>query len=114
VYIGRYEYRTADAFIKDFEVMKDNASKYNGTHSPISIEAAKIYDVVKSTIEANRDEFTSIEIAVKEQFNSGDKKRSRSTTPRDVDSSGNPASVTVDGFEQKVYLGNIKDTAFDD
>lgn len=26
----RYEYRTADAFLKDFELMKSNAIKFNG------------------------------------------------------------------------------------
>ena len=27
----RYEYRTADAFLKDFNLMKSNAIKFNGT-----------------------------------------------------------------------------------
>jgi hypothetical protein len=27
---SRYEYRTADSFVKDFELMKNNAIKFNG------------------------------------------------------------------------------------
>ncbi len=88
--------------------MKNNATKFNGFGSSIGTEATKIYEFVKSTIEANRDELTSIELAVEEQFNSGNKKRSRSNTPMSVETSGNPASVTVDGIEQRVYLGNLQ------
>ena len=88
--------------------MKNNAVKFNGFGSRIGTEATKIYEFVKSTIDANRDELTSIELAVEDQFNSGSKKRARSTTPRSVEASGNPASVTVDGIEQKVYLGNLQ------
>ena len=90
--------------------MKNNAIKFNGFGSRIGTEATKIYEFVKSTIDANRDELTSIELAVEEQFNnSGNKKRPRSTTPpRSVETSGNPASMTIDGIEQKVYLGNLQ------
>jgi len=108
--IQRYEYRTADAFIKDFEVMKNNAIKFNGFGHKIGIEAESIFNSVKSTIEANRAEFTSIEIAVDEQFNSGNRKRSRSVSPKfdKVETSGNPANVTLNGVQTKVYLGDLQ------
>ena len=32
-----YEYRTADAFVKDFELMKNNAVKFNGKLASVSI-----------------------------------------------------------------------------
>ena len=90
--------------------MKNNAIKFNGFGHKLSIEATKIFECVKSTIEANRSEFTSIEIAVDEQFNSGNRKRSRSTTPKfdKVETSGNPANVTLNGVQTKVYLGDLQ------
>ncbi len=88
--------------------MKNNAIKFNGYGSKLGNDATKIYEFVKRTIEANRDELTSIELAVEEQFNSGTKRRASSTTPRSAEASGNPASITVDGVERQVYLGNLK------
>ena len=92
--------------------MRKNAIDFNSYAHPIAVEASHIYDYVVSTIKSNRSEFNSIEIAVKEQFNStnsGSRKRSRSTTPISTDTVGNSASVVkVDGFEQKVYLGDLQ------
>jgi hypothetical protein len=107
LHLHRYKYHTADAFIHDFEIMKNNANKFNGFGHRISFEANKIYEFVKNNIEANRDEFKAIEITVDEQYSSN-RKRSRSTTPRHTETSGNPASVTVDGIEQQVFLGNLQ------
>jgi len=90
--------------------MKHNAIKFNGYNHIFAVEATKIHDFVKSTVEANRGDFTSMEIAVEEQFNSGLRKRPRSLTPKEVeDGIGNSASVvTVDGIEQRVYLGDLQ------
>ena len=88
--------------------MKNNALKFNGYGSRIGTDAERIYEDVKSMIDANRDELLEIELAVQEQFNSGGKKRARSTTPHSVEASGNPTSITVDGVKQKVHLGNLQ------
>ncbi len=110
--IKRYEYRTADAFIKDFELMRHNAIKFNGMGHHISQEATKIYEFVKSTIDANRDEFNAMEIAVEEQFNSNSK-RARSATPKQTDTVANSASVVnIEGVAQRIYLGDLQDPSF--
>jgi hypothetical protein len=61
-----FQYRTADLFLRDFEIMKANAIKFNGPTNPIALEAVAIYDYVKNQIESIRDELTSLEEEVNE------------------------------------------------
>jgi transcription initiation factor TFIID subunit 1 len=80
--IQKYEYRTADSFLKDFELMKSNAIKFNGPGAIISEEAATIYDQVKEKVEESRAELTHLEEAVDEQLNTKPKKRRKKGSPK--------------------------------
>ncbi len=73
--IQKYEYRTADAFLKDFDLMKSNAIKFNGAGALISEEAIAIYQIVKDKVDESRAELTHLEEAVQEQMSGKPKKR---------------------------------------
>lgn len=77
--INRYEYRTADSFVKDFELMKNNAVNFNGLGTPIANEGVAIYELVKEQVDANQSELKSMEDAVKEQFVKPKKKKKKKT-----------------------------------
>ena len=106
----RYEYRTVHAFVKDFELMKDNAVLFNGLGSTLGNEATAIYELVSATVEENREEFDALEVAVDEQMNSTKKRGSRASTPKlpSKIQAGKTASVTIDGFTTEVNLGDIQ------
>lgn len=70
-----YEYRSVDTLLRDFELMKNNAIKFNGEASPIAQEAVSIYNFVKDKVEAQRDELTALEVAVTDQMGSGERKQ---------------------------------------
>ena len=59
-----FQYRTADALLRDIELMKTNAVKFNGAANPIALEAVSIYEFVKNQIEGSRHELTPLEEAV--------------------------------------------------
>ena len=40
--IGRYEYKTADQLVKDFELMKNNAVKFNGKCLHVYVPGVKM------------------------------------------------------------------------
>jgi hypothetical protein len=61
-----FQYRKADAFLRDFEIMKGNAIKFNGPTNAIALEATAIYDFVKNQIESIRGELTPLEEEVDE------------------------------------------------
>jgi transcription initiation factor TFIID subunit 1 len=61
-----FQYRKADAFLRDFEIMKANAIKFNGPTNGIALEAIAIYDFVKNQIESIRGELTALEEEVEE------------------------------------------------
>jgi hypothetical protein len=61
-----FQYRKADVFLRDFEIMKANAIKFNGPTNAIALEAIAIYDFVKNQIESIRDELTALEEEVDE------------------------------------------------
>jgi Bromodomain len=61
-----HKYRTADALVKDFELMKNNAVRFNGAETPISAEAVEIFKFVKDQVEASRSEFNPLEEEVEE------------------------------------------------
>merc|ERR1719491_1009713 len=109
--IKRYEYKLVDAFISDFEVMKNNAVKYNGVGSVLGDEATSVYEFVKNTVAQSRVEFDDMESAVRDQMqNSGQKKGSAASSPKntgEVDrkpGKGTPANVNLGGTT--VYLGD--------
>jgi hypothetical protein len=101
--ISRYEYRTADAMVRDFELMKSNAIKFNGQASPITQEAISIFDYVQDQVNASRDELTQLEVAVNEQMSGKPKKKQGGTKKSAVASS----NVGMVGGVQ-VNLGNFK------
>ena len=110
---SRCEYRNADSFIDEFELMKNNAIKFNGPASFLAKEATAIFDFVRSAIEAERDEFNQLEDAVCEQLNGPRKKKSRKSggnKKRQEKSSiatGSTASVVVNGIATTVNLGDL-------
>ena len=86
--IQKYEYRTADAFLKDFELMKSNAIKFNGVGAIISEEGSAIYQIVKERVEENRAELTHLEEAVHEQMSGKPSKRKKKGSPKGGASAG--------------------------
>jgi transcription initiation factor TFIID subunit 1 len=66
--ICRFEYRTAQAFLREFELMRDNAVKFNGQGSILAGEGAAIYEYVNEQIQANADELETLEAAIVEQL----------------------------------------------
>jgi hypothetical protein len=93
-----FQYRTADALLRDFELMKSNAVKFNGAANPIALEAVAIYDFVKNQIEASRNEFTPLEDAV-DQIMSGKPKKKRQKAGKNNSGSRNMASVGGVSFD---------------
>lgn len=60
--------------MKDFELMKNNAVKFNGAQNQIAEEAVEIFKFVKDQIEASRSEFNPLETEVAELMSSGKNK----------------------------------------
>ena len=73
--IEKYEYRTTDSLLKDFELVKTNASKFNGATSMLATEATAIYDAAKSMVDASRAELSHLEQAVADQMSTQSKKK---------------------------------------
>lgn len=125
----RYEYRKADLFVRDFDLMKNNAIKFNGVGSILGNEATAMYEFVKNTIEQNRSDFDSMEEAVREQMSGGRKRAKTSSAKNSPKSSpkssstggatsagngngnssgtGATANVVLDGVATTVNLGNL-------
>ncbi|VEU39825.1 unnamed protein product [Pseudo-nitzschia multistriata] len=76
--IEKYEYRSAESLLKDFDLIKSNAIKFNGAAHSLAVEASAIYDMVKSMIESNKAELSHLEQAVADQMNTQPKKKSSS------------------------------------
>ena len=53
--VGRFEYRTLDAFIADFELLASNAVLYNGPTAKLSLDAAVLLKAVHASVNHNRD-----------------------------------------------------------
>ncbi len=96
----KYGYPRADDFVSDFQLMKNNAIKFNGKGTPLANEAIEIWTFVKNTIAQNRDEFHEMEEAVREQKN-GKKKKKKPNQAMPM----NTANVVLDGIETQVNLG---------
>ena len=101
----KYEYRTADAFVRDFELMKNNASKFNGTHNPIAVEAAAIYEFVKHQVDAIRSELTPLEGAVEDVFSGQGKKKKQIKAKTKKAKSSLGGTAKVDGIS--VNIGDL-------
>jgi len=80
--IKNYEYRTTEAFLKDFQLMRANAIKFNGAGVPIAEEGVQIFEFVKSKIEESRGEFADLEEAVQEQLSTKPKKKKKSRSSK--------------------------------
>ncbi len=108
--INKYEYRFVQAFVNDFELMKQNAVTFNGLGSTLGNEATAIFEFVKETVEQNRADFDILEAAVDEQMNSNKKRGSRASTPKlpSQKQAGKTANVTIDGITTEVNLGDIQ------
>jgi hypothetical protein len=105
----RYEYKTAALFLRDLELMKSNAIKYNGPESELSKEAIAIYEFAKDTVEQNRSEFDSMEQAVKDQLGGGRKKQKKSSMPSQTSMNNgrmSTANLVVDGISTTVNIGD--------
>lgn len=102
--IGRYEYKTPEAMLKDFDLMRANAIKFNGNGSALGNEGGEIYEYVKARIEEHRSELDNLTIAVEDHLNGKKKKRNKKTlSPVSNHSSG--TNVVVDGVA--VHLGDL-------
>jgi transcription initiation factor TFIID subunit 1 len=102
----KFQYKLADVFCRDFLLMKTNAEKFNGVNHPLALEAARIYDQVKQTIDANRDELTKMEENLQE-MNSGGKKKKKGSNKSGGGGNQSTDSNMVDGI-------NFGDVKFDD
>lgn len=99
--IQKYAYSNTDVFLRDFELMKNNALRFNGPESSVTKEAVAIYEQVKSEIADNRAEFDEMIAAVEDQMNNKKpRKKARSKSPK---ASAPGAKVNVDGVQ--VNLG---------
>lgn len=101
----KYEYRTADAFLRDFELLKKNATKFNGASNPITLEAAAIYDFVKQQIEASRNELTLLEGAVEDVFNGQANKKKQKTAKTKKTKGSLGGTANIDGIA--VNIGDL-------
>jgi len=112
--IEKYEYKNADQFLRDFDLMRKNAVKFNTKTNPLAVEATEIYEMVKSTIEQNREELNQMEEAMRDHFEyNGRKKRKASKLTKKSGTKEtcnhpavmNTANVVMDGIETQVNLG---------
>lgn len=103
--ISRYEYRSVDIVLRDFELMKNNAIKFNGQASPIAQEAISIYDFVKDKIESDRAELTALEAAVDDQMGGGGGKQGKSKRAK----KGGTNTTNIGGVN--VNLGDLRSSS---
>jgi transcription initiation factor TFIID subunit 1 len=99
--IHKYVYPNADAFLRDFELMKNNAIRFNTAEAPLSKEAVAIYEFVKSEINDNRAELEAMVEAVENQLNN---KKPRKGGKAKAPKPGG-ANVMVDGVP--LHLGDL-------
>jgi ethanolamine utilization protein EutQ (cupin superfamily) len=97
--------------LRDFELMKNNAIRFNGANHPLSIEANAIYEFVKSEIADNRQQLDMMEEAVRDQMSSKKSKKAKAAQAKMAKSSEGGFNAVVDGVA--VNLGNLSKDAFD-
>ena len=103
---SRYEYKTADALVKEFELMKNNAIKFNGPASVLGREAEAIYEYVKKEVEDNRAEFDSMEDAVENQMG-GTRKRKKAKKSKTSGSGGGSSKAGSQAGSSKPTSGDV-------
>lgn len=96
--------------LRDFELMKNNAMRFNGPNHPLSTEANAIYEFVQSEIADNRLQLDIMEEAVKD-MSSKKSKKAKAAQAKMAKSSEGGFSAVVDGVA--VNLGNFSKDAFD-
>jgi hypothetical protein len=106
-----YEYRTADALVKDIELMKNNAVKFNSQASPIALEAIAMAEYVRDQVESHREEISALEEAVRDQMTAKPKKRAMkgwSSKKSSSDQTTNVGGVDVNlgDLSKSMNLGN--------
>ena len=98
--------------------MQTNAIRFNGSNSILGDESSDIYDFVKETLEASREEFQSLEKGITEQLSGSHRKKKKSSVPKAVkakkktEENVGAANVILDGLQTTVNLGDI-DANFD-
>ena len=100
--IEKYEYRTADSMLKDLELVKTNAIKFNGAGTMLAIEATGIYDTAKSMVDASRAELSHLEEAVEDQMSTQSKKKR--TTKKSAASAASGDDVLLAGISEELNL----------
>lgn len=110
--ISKNEYRKSDTFLKDFELMKNNAIKFNGESHPVAVEAIAIHEFVRDQLEVNQSELSQLEEAVAAQMDTTKNKiagkKSKGGSDKKVSLSG-----TVAGSPE-LHLGDIGEFMLDD
>jgi hypothetical protein len=84
--------------LKDFDLMKNNAVRFNGPDHPLAAEANAIYEFTKSEIADNRQQLTMMEEAVRDQMSSKKSKKAKAAQDKMARSSDG-------GFDAVVNLG---------
>jgi Bromodomain len=122
----RYEYRTADAFLRDFELMKTNAIKFNGPANHIAQEAVAIHEFVRDQVNSCRAELKSLEDQVDDLMNATPKKKLKTGAGKGPGGHGASSSsaggvgsgshlASVGGHTINLgNLGDLRNMAFDD
>jgi hypothetical protein len=80
--------------LKDFELMKNNAVRFNGP-GPLATEANAIYEFVKSEIADNRQQLTMMEEAVRDQMSSKKSKKAKAAQAKKAKSSDGVSNAVV-------------------
>ncbi len=101
--IEKYEYRTADSLLKDLELVKTNAVKFNGAGTMLAIEATGIYDSAKKMVDASRAELSHLEEAVADQMNTQSKKK-RTNSKKSAAAAAGGDDVLLAGISDNLDL----------
>jgi hypothetical protein len=107
--IQKFQYRSGDAMLKDFELMRNNAIKFNGNGTQIAAAAEGIYDFAKQKLEQNRAELTHLEEAVEDQMSSGQpRKRKKKVTKKTTKKAAStPNSMGADSGIDDSFLESM-------
>ena len=101
--IEKYEYRTADSLLKDLELVKTNAVKFNGAGTMLAIEATGIYDTAKNMIETSKAELSHLEQAVADQMSTQSKKK-RTADKKSATNAQGGDDVLLEGMSADLNL----------
>jgi hypothetical protein len=95
--------------LKDFELMRNNAIKFNGNGTQIAAAAEGIYDFAKQKLEQNRAELTHLEEAVEDQMSSGQpRKRKKKVTKKTTKKAAStPNSMGADSGIDDSFLESM-------